>query len=71
MDGLFNNVSEQFTKAVEIFRSSLDVMQTNFSKELLKQIQREFDTLCEQYEDKNNAVKQYEQILIILKEIYA
>ena len=71
MDVLFNNVSEQFTKAVEIFRSSLDVMQTNFSKELLKQIQREFDTLCEQYEDKNNAVKQYEQILIILKEIYA
>lgn len=71
MDRLFNNVSEQFTKVVEIFRSSLDVMQTNFSKELLKQIQREFDTLCEQYEDKNNAVKQYEQILIILKEIYA
>lgn len=48
MDKLFENVSDQFTKSITLFRSSLDEMQTNFSTELLHHIQREFDVLCRQ-----------------------
>lgn len=48
MDKLFENVSDQFTKSIALFRSSLDAMQTNFSTELLHHIQREFDVLCRQ-----------------------
>lgn len=44
MDQLFEDVSDQFLKAVTAFRISLDAMQENFSTELLTQIQEEFDS---------------------------
>jgi hypothetical protein len=66
MDKLFNDVSEQCEKAVTSLRSSLDVMQNNFSTQLLTEIQEEFDALCVQVEDKEQAIKQYEKVLEML-----
>lgn len=68
MDKLFEDVSDQFVKTVTAFRISLDAMQDNFSTELLAQIQQEFDTLCVQVEDKEQAVAQYEKVLAMLSE---
>ena len=69
MDKLFENVSDQFTKSITLFRSSLDAMQTNFSTELLHQIQQEFDSLCKQIEDKEYAVAQYEKVISLLSKM--
>lgn len=66
MDELFDNVSEQFAKSVTMFRSSLDNMQSNFSTELLEQIQQEFEILCKQVEDKTNAVEKYQNVIDLL-----
>ena len=66
MDKLFENVSEQFMKEVSAFRTSLDAMQSNFSTELLEQIQQEFEMLSAQVEDKERAVAQYEKVLAML-----
>ena len=66
MDELFDNVSEQFAKSVTMFRSSLDNMQSNFSTELLEQIQQEFEILCKQVEDKTNAVEKYQNVIGLL-----
>lgn len=68
MDKLFEDVSDQFVKTVTAFRISLDAMQDNFSTELLAQIQQEFDTLCVQVEDKEQAVAQYEKVLAMLSD---
>ncbi len=56
MDQLFEDVSDQFQKAVTAFRISLDAMQENFSTELLTQIQEEFDNLCARVEDKEQSI---------------
>lgn len=69
MDKLFENVSDQFTKFITLFRSSLDEMQTNFSTELLHQIQQEFDLLCRQIEDKEYAASQYEHVISMLSKM--
>ena len=66
MDQLFEDVSAQFTKTVSAFRASLDDMQTHFSTELLEGIQQEFELLCGQVEDKEQAVAQYEKVLAML-----
>lgn len=66
MDKLFENVSEQFMKEVSAFRTSLDAMQSNFSTELLAQIEQEFETLSAQVEDKEQAVAHYEKVLAML-----
>lgn len=66
MDQLFEDVSAQFTKTVSAFRASLDDMQTHFSTELLEGIQQEFELLCGQVEDKEQAVTNYEKVFAIL-----
>lgn len=53
-------------KEVSAFRTSLDAMQSNFSTELLEQIQQEFEMLSAQVEDKERAVAQYEKVLAML-----
>ena len=66
MDQLFEDVSAQFTKTVSAFRASLDDMQTHFSTELLEGIQQEFELLCGQVEDKEQAVTNYEKVFAML-----
>lgn len=70
MDKLFENVSDQFTKSITYFRSTLDKMQANFSTELLHQIQQEFDLLCSQIEDKEYAASQYKKVISLLSKMF-
>ena len=63
--GLFIK-TEQFEKSVKIFRLSLNNMQSDFSSELLEQIQQEFDILCKQVEDKTNAIEKYQNVIDLL-----
>lgn len=68
MDKLYDVVSEQFTESVGAFKKSLDNMQETFSSELLNQIQYEFDVLCRQVEDKENAIENYIKVISLLDE---
>lgn len=68
MDKLYDVVSEQFTESVGAFKKSLDNMQETFSSELLNQIQYEFDVLCRQVEDKENAMENYIKVISLLDE---
>ena len=68
MDKLFDNVSGQFEKSIASFRTSLNNMQSDFSSQLLEQIQNDFETLCVQLEDKINAVKKYQNVIDLLCE---
>lgn len=68
MDKLFDNVSGQFEKSIASFRTSLNNMQSDFSSQLLEQIQNDFETLCGQLEDKTNAVEKYQNVIDLLCE---
>lgn len=68
MDKLFDNVSGQFEKSIALFRKSLNSMQSDFSSQLLEQIQNDFETLCGQLEDKTNAVEKYKNVIDLLCE---
>lgn len=68
MDKLFDNVSGQFEKSIASFRKSLNNMQSDFSSQLLEQIQNDFETLCGQLEDKTNAVEKYQNVIDLLCE---
>jgi len=68
MDKLFDNVSGQFEKSIASFRKSLNNMQSDFSSQLLEQIQNDFETLCGQLEDKTNAVEKYQNVINLLCE---
>lgn len=66
IDHLFENVSAQFIDKIAAFRVSLDDMQNGFSNELLQQINQEFSALCDQLQNKKQAISQYEQLITLL-----
>ena len=68
IDQLFENVSAQFMDKISAFRVSLDNMQNSFSNDLLQQINQEFSSLCEQLQNKEQAISQYEQVIALLSQ---
>lgn len=69
MDKLFNTAESEFMNIVRSFADSIESMKNTFEKELLKNINDEFEILQKQFEDKEMELQNYAKVISILESI--
>ncbi|SFR55328.1 dynamin family protein [Anaeromicropila populeti] len=66
---LFNEICRRFEQEVKEFKEKVEAIKQEFSNNLLEDIHRELNQVLEQFDDKENEIKRYYQLLDTLKRI--
>lgn len=60
---LFDEISRKFSDEVANFKAKLEEMKKEFSQKLLKNINEEFNLVIEKFEDKENEIERYKELI--------
>lgn len=60
---LFDEISRKFSDEVASFKAKLEEMKKEFSQKLLKNINEEFNLVIEKFEDKENEIERYKELV--------
>ena len=66
---LFAEICHTFEEKIQIYKEDVEKIKREFSKELLEDMNKELNLVLEQYEDKENEIKRYYELVDILKKI--
>ena len=66
---LFAEICHTFEEKIQIYKEDVEKIKREFSKELLEDMNKELNLVLEQYEDKENEIKRYYELVDNLKKI--
>ena len=69
IERLLKTVEGKFTGEVAAFRKNIEGMKNDFASKLIENIVSEFDQLVSQLENKENEIRNYENILALFSKI--
>ena len=66
---MFENLSVNFEKTIDDYKVNLRNIQDNFKEDLLEDINKEFQIVSEQFENKEKEIEKNKELLIIIEDM--